>query len=93
MILRRWNRKLLLMCVAAAALIVSLLFFGAGTVVPLSWSNALLPGLLVSALLLVHEKADFGTAYFVVGLALDTVIYGALFLAVATLMKHRTTVR
>jgi hypothetical protein len=70
-----------LICAAVMFILCYALFRASGGLLPQSWSNALLPGFLLSAFLLVKDKSDFGSLYVAVGILFNTVIY-----TVATLL-------
>jgi hypothetical protein len=65
----------MVICAIVSLLAVCSLFFSSGKLLPESWSNALLPGFFLSALLLVKQKADFGELYVGAGLVFSTAIY------------------
>jgi hypothetical protein len=75
-------------CAAVVFIISYTLYLTSGSIVSQSWSNALLPGFFLSALLLVKEKSDFGNFYVAVGLLFNAAIYTAAILLILKFLKR-----
>lgn len=67
---------------------VCVVFFGSGVVVPRSLSNALFPGFFLSTMLTVRDHAAFGDSYVVIGLLLNAAIYATVLLLSAKLVDR-----